>query len=185
MKKTIATKVMGSDSSTALWRNLDALYGAYSKSRADETRTKIQTTHKGSSSMADYLCLKRQWVDTLSLAGDPYPNSQLIVNVFSGLDMEYLFVILQVEALFYTSWPELQDLLLGFDSKMERLVVLFGSTVASPQDLLVHTPPSSSPHKRSASQLPSGFSRGSSPNRGGGGSQSCGRGGRFSSRFNS
>ena len=37
------------------------------------------------------------------LAGDPYPESQLVANVLSGLDFDYLTIVVQVEARFSTS----------------------------------------------------------------------------------
>uniref|UniRef100_A0A803NLS7 Retrotransposon Copia-like N-terminal domain-containing protein n=1 Tax=Cannabis sativa TaxID=3483 RepID=A0A803NLS7_CANSA len=43
MTEEIPTKVMGSESSVALWSALQALYGAHSKAKMDEYRTKIQT----------------------------------------------------------------------------------------------------------------------------------------------
>lgn len=71
--------------------------------------------------MEDYLKMKKSWADSLALAGEPYPESQLVSNVTSGLDIEYLPIILQIEARTSTSWQELQGILLAFDNKMERL----------------------------------------------------------------
>uniref|UniRef100_A0A803NZX3 Retrotransposon Copia-like N-terminal domain-containing protein n=1 Tax=Cannabis sativa TaxID=3483 RepID=A0A803NZX3_CANSA len=76
MTETIATEVMGCSTSTDLWRALEALYGAHSKAKMDEYRTKIQTVNKGSQSMVEYLRQKRQWADVLALAGASYPEQQ-------------------------------------------------------------------------------------------------------------
>ena len=92
MTEGIATEVMGCESVATLWKALENLYGAHSKSKMDETRTLIQTTRKGSTSMEEYLKQKKSWSDSLALAGEPYPENQFILNVTSGLDIEYLQV---------------------------------------------------------------------------------------------
>ena len=71
--------------------------------------------------MEEYLKQKKNWADSLALAGEPYPESQLISNVTSGLDIEYLPIILHIEARSSTTWQELQGILLAFENKMERL----------------------------------------------------------------
>uniref|UniRef100_A0A803PEH4 Integrase catalytic domain-containing protein n=1 Tax=Cannabis sativa TaxID=3483 RepID=A0A803PEH4_CANSA len=121
MTEGIATEVMGSHSAANLQRNLESLYGAYSKSKMDDTRTLIQTTRKGSTLMSEYLRQKKNWSNMLALAGDPYPEAHLVANVLFGLDAEYLSIVVQIEARSNTTWQELQDLLLSFDSKIERL----------------------------------------------------------------
>uniref|UniRef100_A0A803PTK8 GAG-pre-integrase domain-containing protein n=1 Tax=Cannabis sativa TaxID=3483 RepID=A0A803PTK8_CANSA len=71
MTESIATEVMGCDSSTSLWQALETLFGAHSRVKMDEYRTKIQTYRKGTMSMADYLRQKRQWAD---VEGSPSAN---------------------------------------------------------------------------------------------------------------
>ncbi|KAF4375812.1 hypothetical protein F8388_014534 [Cannabis sativa] len=44
MTEGITTEVMGCDSSAALWKALENLYGAHLKSKMDDTQTLIQTT---------------------------------------------------------------------------------------------------------------------------------------------
>uniref|UniRef100_A0A803NZ12 Integrase catalytic domain-containing protein n=1 Tax=Cannabis sativa TaxID=3483 RepID=A0A803NZ12_CANSA len=132
MTETIATEVMGSTTAAELWRALENLYGAYFKAKMDDTRTLIQTHRKGSSTMGDYLRQKKCWADSLALAGDPYPESHLISNVLSSLGAEYLTIIVQIEARSKTTWQELQDLLLSFDSKIERMQSLEGPKTMSP-----------------------------------------------------
>lgn len=131
MTESIAMEVMGCTSSAELWGALESLFGAHSKAKMDEYRTKIQTVRKGSMSMADYLRQKRQWADVLALAGDPYPEALLVSNVLSGLNMEYLPIVLLVESKEKTSWQALQDILLSFDSKLDRLSALSGGKVSN------------------------------------------------------
>uniref|UniRef100_A0A803QCY3 Integrase catalytic domain-containing protein n=1 Tax=Cannabis sativa TaxID=3483 RepID=A0A803QCY3_CANSA len=121
MTETIATEVMGSTSAAGLWHALEQLYGAHSKSKMDDTRTLIQTTKKGGTPMIEYLRQKKSWADSLALAGEPYPEAQLATNVLSRLDINYLTLVLQIKARTKTSWQELQELLLSFESKVERL----------------------------------------------------------------
>uniref|UniRef100_A0A803QD59 Uncharacterized protein n=1 Tax=Cannabis sativa TaxID=3483 RepID=A0A803QD59_CANSA len=115
MTETIATEVMGVASAAGLWQALEQLYGAHSKSKMDETRTLIQVTRKGSTPMIENLRQKKNWADLLALAGEPHPESQLVTNVLSGLDVNYLTIVLQIEARSKTSWRELQELLLSFE----------------------------------------------------------------------
>lgn len=131
MSEAIATEVMGSTSAADLWRALENLYGAHSKSKMDDTRTLIQSTRKGSSTMVEYLWQKKNWADILTLAGDPYLVSHLISNVLSGLGIEYISIVTQIEARPSTTWQELQDLLLSFDSKIERLQTLSSTNKAT------------------------------------------------------
>uniref|UniRef100_A0A803NN97 Retrotransposon Copia-like N-terminal domain-containing protein n=1 Tax=Cannabis sativa TaxID=3483 RepID=A0A803NN97_CANSA len=107
MTESIATEVMGSASSGELWPALESLYGAYSKSKMDDTRTLIQTVRKGSTPMTEYLRQKKNWADMLAIAGDPYPEAHLVVNMLSGLDAEYLSIVVQIEARAKTTWQEL------------------------------------------------------------------------------
>ncbi|KAM6552114.1 hypothetical protein CsatB_001922 [Cannabis sativa] len=124
MTKAIATEVMGCTSARSLWTSLENLYGAHSQAKMDDLRTMLQTTRKGSTTMADYLRQKRSWSDQLALAGDPYPESHLVSNVLSGLDVEYITIVALIEAknnLTPLTWQELQETLLSLDSKLERL----------------------------------------------------------------
>uniref|UniRef100_A0A803QD97 Retrovirus-related Pol polyprotein from transposon TNT 1-94-like beta-barrel domain-containing protein n=1 Tax=Cannabis sativa TaxID=3483 RepID=A0A803QD97_CANSA len=173
MTEGIATEIMGCSSSAELWSSLEALFGAHSKAKMDEYRTKIQTVRKGSMSMVDYLKQKKQWSDVLTLAGDPYPESLLVSNVLSGLDIEYLPIVLQIEAREKTTWQMLQDLLLSFDSKLDRLSSLSENSKHSNN---------ASPTANLANKSGSGnYNPGNNNNKGRGGSSSNSRG-RFNGR---
>uniref|UniRef100_A0A803P9R6 Retrotransposon Copia-like N-terminal domain-containing protein n=1 Tax=Cannabis sativa TaxID=3483 RepID=A0A803P9R6_CANSA len=157
MIKTIATEVMGCDAASSLWQALETLFGAHSRVMMDEYRTKIQTTRKGSMSMADYLRQKRQWADVLALAGEPYLEKQLVSNILSSLDIEDLPIVLPVEAKVSTSWQELQDILLSFDNKLNRLTTLSGATknlnLSSPSANVAATKPSGFPGNQKTNQV--------------------------------
>uniref|UniRef100_A0A803NLU9 Retrovirus-related Pol polyprotein from transposon TNT 1-94-like beta-barrel domain-containing protein n=1 Tax=Cannabis sativa TaxID=3483 RepID=A0A803NLU9_CANSA len=58
--------------------------------------------------MADYLKMKRMWADSLALAGEPYPERHLISNILSGLDAEYLSIVVLIESQANTTWKQLQ-----------------------------------------------------------------------------
>lgn len=119
-------EVMGCSSSAELWSTLESLFGAYSKAKMDEYQTQIQTARKGATSMVDYLRQKRQWADVLALARDPYLESMMVSNVLSGLDLEYLSIVLLIDSKEKTSCHTLQDTLLTFDSKLDRLNTISG-----------------------------------------------------------
>ncbi|XP_062086380.1 uncharacterized protein LOC133792489 [Humulus lupulus] len=87
--------------------------------------------------MSEYLRQMHTWADVLALARNPYPESQLITNVLNGLDSEYLSIVVQIEAHSDMSWHALQDILLSFDSRLERLHAL-----SPPSKLLKELSPS-------------------------------------------
>uniref|UniRef100_A0A803QBQ7 GAG-pre-integrase domain-containing protein n=1 Tax=Cannabis sativa TaxID=3483 RepID=A0A803QBQ7_CANSA len=120
-------KVMGCASSATLWSALENLFGAHSRAKIDDTRTLIHTTRKGTTPMVEYLRQKKMWLDSLALARDPYPEAHLISNVTSGLDAQYLAIVVQIEARSNISWQETHDMLLSFDSKFERLHAVGGN----------------------------------------------------------
>ncbi|KAF4347663.1 hypothetical protein G4B88_019351 [Cannabis sativa] len=134
MTEGIGSEVMGCRSAATLWTALEELYGAHSRANMDELRTKLQTTRKGDKSMAEYLRQKRIWADTLAIAGDPYPEKLLRGNILSGLDAEYLSIVVPLEARAELSWQELQSTLLSYDSRLERLQSL------SPNSKLLNNP---------------------------------------------
>ncbi|XP_062100499.1 uncharacterized protein LOC133806409 [Humulus lupulus] len=116
----------------------------------------------------------------LALAGDPYPETQSVANVLSGLDVDYLPIIVLVEARQSTSWQELQDILLSYDSKMKRLNSLSGTSkilngLSSPTTNLANKGPSSGGNHNSGHH----GARGGSP-RNRGRTSGHGRGGRSS-----
>ncbi|KAF4396993.1 hypothetical protein F8388_004961 [Cannabis sativa] len=112
---------MGCEYAVALWKALDNLHGAHSKSRIDDTCTLIQITRKGSTSMEDYLKQNKAWADSLALVGEPYLENQLISSVTSDLDIEYLSIVLQIEARSSITQKKLQGILLAFENKREHL----------------------------------------------------------------
>lgn len=174
MTESIAMEVMSCSTSAELWNALEALFGAHSKAKMDDYRTKIQTVRKGSTSMTDYLRLKRQWADVLALAGDPYPENLLVSNVLSGLDIEYLPVVLIIESREKTSWQTLQDMLLNFDSKLDKLSSISGGKASNVSSSFTRNVANKS-LSASGNQSPGnnrgrgGYNRGRSSNRGRGG----------------
>uniref|UniRef100_A0A803PPY9 GAG-pre-integrase domain-containing protein n=1 Tax=Cannabis sativa TaxID=3483 RepID=A0A803PPY9_CANSA len=172
LTEAIATEFMGSATAVGLWQALENLYGAYSRARMDDMRTYIQTTRKGSLSMTAYLKQKKNWADTLALAGDSYPEAHLVANVLSGLDAEYISIVVQIEARSKTTWQELQDILLSFDSKIERLQTLTST------NKMLNTPPASNPQANMvAKNTNPGRGRGSYANSGSGNRFAGSRGG--------
>ncbi|TXG59671.1 hypothetical protein EZV62_014244 [Acer yangbiense] len=121
MTESVATQVMGCSTSANLWTALENLYGAHSKSKMNAVRTSIQTIRKGTISMEEYLKQMKSWADVLAIAGDPYPEPLLISNVLSGLDADYMPIVVLIESRESISWQELQDTLLSYDSKLEHI----------------------------------------------------------------
>ncbi|KAF4390224.1 hypothetical protein F8388_019879 [Cannabis sativa] len=70
MTEGIATEVMGCDTAAALWKSLENLYGAHSRSRIDDT----QIVPAGSS--ADEFCIQQMPLNENSTSADPEPAEQ-------------------------------------------------------------------------------------------------------------
>ncbi|TXG72772.1 hypothetical protein EZV62_001351 [Acer yangbiense] len=121
MTESVAIQVMGCSTSANLWTALENLYGAHSKSKMNAVRTNIQTTRKGTISMEEYLKQMKSWADVLAIVGDPYPEPLLISNVLSGLDADYMPIVVLIESRESISWQELQDTLLSYASKLEHI----------------------------------------------------------------
>uniref|UniRef100_A0A803NM37 Uncharacterized protein n=1 Tax=Cannabis sativa TaxID=3483 RepID=A0A803NM37_CANSA len=64
----------------------------------DDIRTLTQSVRKGSTPMGEYLWQKKNWSNILVLAGDPYSKAHLVANMLSGLNAEYLSIVVQIEA---------------------------------------------------------------------------------------
>jgi hypothetical protein len=151
MTPEVAREVIGCTTSADLWQALGILYGAHSKAKVDETRTLIQTTWKDGLSMVEYLRKMRSWADVLAIVGSPYSDTLLVASVLSGLDAEYMPIIVSLETNPSTTWPQLQDRLLSYDSKLERMHMLstgvnksssnISANVAATSSSTVHVPP--------------------------------------------
>ncbi|KAL5577155.1 hypothetical protein UlMin_018854 [Ulmus minor] len=107
INESITTQVIGCLTSTNLWKALENLHGANSKSKMNVVQASIQITSKGSTSMDDYLKQMKSWADILAIAGNPYLESQLIANVMSSLDGEYMPIVVLIESHDTISWQEL------------------------------------------------------------------------------
>ncbi|TXG55646.1 hypothetical protein EZV62_020902 [Acer yangbiense] len=184
MTENVALSVMGSTTAAGLWKALENLFGAYSKSKANTIRTSIQTTRKGSSTMEEYLTQMKTWADSLAIAGDPYPENLLFANILAGLDSEYMPIVVLIEAREHFTWQEIYDTLLSYDSKLEHInnVSAKGNLLSSPSAHLATNKPNNTPNTNKTSNqqnLNQGGNR--APNRGGfrgGGGRFRGRGGR-------
>jgi hypothetical protein len=76
--------------------------------------------------MKEYMCKMRCWANVLAIAGSPYSDNLLVASVLSGLDAENMPNLVPIEANPTTTWQELQDRLLSYDNKLERMNTLSG-----------------------------------------------------------
>uniref|UniRef100_A0A803QCM5 Reverse transcriptase Ty1/copia-type domain-containing protein n=1 Tax=Cannabis sativa TaxID=3483 RepID=A0A803QCM5_CANSA len=76
------------------------------------------------------------WLYGSMTESDLYLEKQLVSNSLSGLDIEYLPIVVQVEARPSTTWQELQDILLSCDSKVERLSALSSTNKNAPANYI-------------------------------------------------
>ncbi|KAF4388056.1 hypothetical protein F8388_014739 [Cannabis sativa] len=93
MTESIATEVMGCSSSADLWSGLEALFGAHSKARMDEYRTKIQTVKPNRN---DNTTTDRDSI--LSTSEAPSDINQLQQNTHSDHDSSYAFENIEIQA---------------------------------------------------------------------------------------
>ncbi|KAK9159788.1 hypothetical protein Syun_006129 [Stephania yunnanensis] len=182
----IAQSVHGHVTSADTWKAIEALCGAHNRAKVQLSRTGLQTTRKGALSMSEYLTKMKRFSDSLSTAGSPVSNQDLISCTLAGLDGDYLSITTLLQDKEGLSWAELQASLLSFEAKLAQLQNLHAlaslSVNSSPQ-----TCPTSNPsaHFSQHRLQPSSNGQQSYPPRGrGGGHRGRGRGGRFLTNSN-
>lgn len=90
--------VVGHNTSQAVWSALAKLFSSHSRACIMQRQSQLQTTHKGAMSVEIYLLLVKNVSDTLSAAGSPMLEEDLILYVLSSLGPEYDSIAIHVIA---------------------------------------------------------------------------------------
>ncbi|KAL5844408.1 hypothetical protein ACOSQ4_010366 [Xanthoceras sorbifolium] len=93
IKSIISAFVVGqvTQCSTAceIWSVLEKLFSQYSLAKILQIRSQIQSIKKGSLTISEYVLKMRGLVDSLSAAGQPMSDRDLLLNVLQGVGIEY------------------------------------------------------------------------------------------------
>lgn len=117
----IATQLIDCKSSQELWSQIQELVGANTKSKIMWYKSEIQRTRKGSLKMQEYLNKMKSLADNLQLAGCPFSQLDLFIQILGGLDNEYTPIVVQLLDKSELSWVEFQTTLLTFERRLELI----------------------------------------------------------------
>ncbi|KAM6559183.1 hypothetical protein CsatA_028422 [Cannabis sativa] len=121
MSESILGSVAHHVTSSSAWRALEQRFASQSKARLLQIKSQLSTVQKGSLSIADYFDKVKILADSLSTAGHPLDESDLIMHLLNGLGPEYDPVVVHVTSLVDNlSFDSIQSLLLTHESRLER-----------------------------------------------------------------
>lgn len=121
MTADVASQLLHCKTSAQLWKAVNDLMSAHSKSRVTMYKYDLQQTHKGSSSIDEYLSKMKSIADNLSMAGSPISESDLITQVLAGLDSEYTPIVIYLTDKDNLTWIDLHSRLLTFERHLEHI----------------------------------------------------------------
>ncbi|KAM2632205.1 hypothetical protein EV1_022967 [Malus domestica] len=120
---------VGVSSSRDLWLKLEHRFGGVSDAHIHQLRSRLQAIQKGSQFMFDYLQQVKEIFDSLSAAGAPISDRDLIAATLAGLPDEFeSFIDSLMLRLSSTSLDELHGLLLTKELSMSRRKKLSSTT---------------------------------------------------------
>ncbi|CAN6676440.1 unnamed protein product [Malus baccata var. baccata] len=134
---------VGVSSSRDLWLKLEQRFRAISDAHVHQLRSCLQSIQKGSQSMSDYLQELKEISDSLTAAGAPISDRDLIATILAGLPNDFeSFTDSIMLRLSSTSLDELHGLLLTKELSMIRRKKAASSNNIEPfHALLVQTQP--------------------------------------------
>ncbi|XP_048427778.1 uncharacterized protein LOC103944694 isoform X2 [Pyrus x bretschneideri] len=165
---------VGVSSARDLWIKLEQRFGGVSDAHIHQLRSRLQAIQKGAQSMADYLQQLKEISDSLSAAGAPISDRDLIAATLAGLPDEFeSFIDSVMLRLSSTSLDELHGLLLTKELSMSRRKKLSSSSTesfqvfsAQSQPPLLPTPPTQAYAAQSQQSLRFNSNRGRNNYRG-------------------
>jgi len=96
MSIDIATQLLHCEISKELWDETQSLVGAHTKARTIYLKSEFHNTLKGEMKMDHYLLKMKNFADKLNLAGSPISNSDLMIQMLNGLDVDYNPVVVKL-----------------------------------------------------------------------------------------
>ncbi|KAF4384398.1 hypothetical protein F8388_004631 [Cannabis sativa] len=142
LRSSMSESVLGSlaqfQSSYTAWRALEQRYASQSKARILQIKSQLSTIQKGNLSISDYLDKVKILADSLSVAGTPMEENDLIMHLLNGLGPEFDPVVVHVTSLVDDlSLESIQSLLLTNESRLERHYTLADSSTKISENLAV------------------------------------------------
>uniref|UniRef100_A0A803PLF1 Uncharacterized protein n=1 Tax=Cannabis sativa TaxID=3483 RepID=A0A803PLF1_CANSA len=96
-------------------------FSSQSKAHLLQIKSQLSTIQKGNISISDYYDKVKLLADSLSTAGHPMDESDLIMHLLNGLGPEYDPIVVHVTSLVDNlSFESIQSLLLTHESRIER-----------------------------------------------------------------
>ncbi|KAF4403314.1 hypothetical protein G4B88_007960 [Cannabis sativa] len=142
LRSSMSESVLGSlaqfQSSYSAWRALEQRYASQSKARILQIKSQLSTIQKENLSISDYLDKVKLLADSLSVAGTPMEESDLIMHLLNGLGLEFDPVVVHVTSLVDDlSLESIQSLLLTHESRLERHFTIVDSSTKISANLVV------------------------------------------------
>ncbi|KAM1501731.1 hypothetical protein ACFXTO_027170 [Malus domestica] len=130
---TVLANLIGKNSSHSAWTSLRERYASTSTGRLLQLRSDLMNTHRGDSSIADFLDRVNSLADTLSLSGSPVSDSDLVAIVLNNVGPVFESTVSSAQAREDAiSYGALEALLLGAERrhKMSQVVHLDAAPTA-------------------------------------------------------
>ncbi|KAM2975747.1 hypothetical protein FF1_001875 [Malus domestica] len=122
---TVLASLIGKTSSHSAWTSLRERYASTSTGRLLQLRSDLMNTHRGDSSIADFLDRVNSLADTLSLSGSPISDSDLVAIVLNNVGPAYESTVSSAQAREDAiSYDALEALLLGAERRQKMSHVL-------------------------------------------------------------
>jgi len=81
--------VVGLETSREAWQTLEQHFASQSQARLMQTKLQLATMKKGATSIDDYFQRAQSFAHTLAAIGQPIPDSELVLYILAGLNVEY------------------------------------------------------------------------------------------------
>ncbi|KAB2630827.1 hypothetical protein D8674_008346 [Pyrus ussuriensis x Pyrus communis] len=95
---TVLAALIGKTSSHSSWTTLRERYASQSTCRLLQLRSELMNTHRGDSSISDFLDKINCLVDTLSLSGAPISDSDLVAVILNNVGPAYESTVSSAQA---------------------------------------------------------------------------------------
>ncbi|KAB2613400.1 hypothetical protein D8674_035716 [Pyrus ussuriensis x Pyrus communis] len=122
---TVLASLIGKTSSLSAWTCLRDRYASQSTGRLLQLRSELMNTHRGDSSIAEFLDRINCLADTLSLSGSPVTDSDLVAIILNNVGPAYESTVASAQARDEAiNYSALEALLLGAERR-QKLHTMF------------------------------------------------------------
>ncbi|KAM1055586.1 hypothetical protein ACFX13_029796 [Malus domestica] len=122
---TVLATLIGKTSSYSIWTSLRDIYDSQSTGRLLQLRSELMNTHRGDTSIADFLDRVNGIADTLSLSGSPISDEDLVAIVLNNVGPAYESTVASAQARDEAiSYAALEALLLSAERRQKGHSIL-------------------------------------------------------------